>query len=165
MLKLIKVYISSDLLTDTAKVWVYPSSRKFYSNEVEGVKEKIRDFVENWKVEDSDFKASFQLVYDRFIVIYAEDNVSLTNPDIDAQVSFILSLQKEYHIELLDRMNVCFKQGEFVQYKEVKAFKKMLKSKSVSSKTIVFDNLIQTKEEFDQFWEIPITESWYNRFL
>ncbi len=159
------MYINSDLLTDNAKVWVYPSSRKFYSNEVEELKAKIRDFVENWKVEDTDFKASYQLVYDRFIVLYAEGNVSLSNSDIDAQVSFILSIQKEYDIELLDRMNVCFKQGEFVQYKEIKAFKKMLKSKSVSSKTIVFDNLIQTKEEFDQFWEIPITESWYNRFL
>ncbi|PQJ21553.1 ABC transporter ATPase [Tenacibaculum sp. SG-28] len=159
------MYIDSDLLADTAKVWVYPSNRKFYPEEIAGLKEKIHDFIENWKVANANFKASFKLVYDRFIVLYAADNIALSSADMDAQVSFILALQAEYQIELLDRMNVCFKQGAYVQYKDIKTFKKMLKSKAVSPKTIVFDNLIQTKEELDQFWEIPITESWYNRFL
>ena len=62
-------------------------------------------------------------------------------------------------------MNVCFKQGEFIQYKDVKSFRKLLKSKSVNDKTIVFNNLIQTKEELENHWEVPITESWYSRFL
>jgi len=29
----------------------------------------------------------------------------------------------------------------------------------------VFNNLIQTKDELENYWEIPITDSWYNRFL
>ncbi len=62
-------------------------------------------------------------------------------------------------------MNVCFKQGEFIQYKDVKEFKTLLKKKSVSAKTVVFDNLVQTKGELENYWEVPITESWYNRFL
>jgi len=62
-------------------------------------------------------------------------------------------------------MNVCFKQGEFIQYKDLKEFRKLLKSKSVNDKTIVFNNLIQTKEELEDNWELPITDSWYNRFL
>jgi hypothetical protein len=80
-------------------------------------------------------------------------------------VSFILELQNKYNIELLDKMNVCFKQGEFVQYKELKDFKKLLKNKAVTSKTIIFDNLITTKHDFDNFWEVTIEDSWYRRFL
>jgi hypothetical protein len=37
--------------------------------------------------------------------------------------------------------------------------------KAVSDKTIVFNNLINIKEELENNWEIPITESWHNRFL
>jgi hypothetical protein len=52
-----------------------------------------------------------------------------------------------------------------VQYKDLKDFQKLLKKKAVSEKTIVFNNLINTKEELENNWEIPITESWHNRFL
>ena len=80
-------------------------------------------------------------------------------------VSFILELQSDYEVTLLDKMNVCFKQGEFVQYKELKELKTLLKNKAVTEKTIVFDNLITNKFDFENYWEIPMEESWYNRFL
>lgn len=155
-----------ETLSESAKTWVYPASRKFYKDELETVENEIKNFITTWKEEDVDFKASYQFLYNRFVIILAEDpDGKLTNQDLDKVVTFIFKLQSEYDVELLDRMNVCFKQGEFVQYKEIKEFKKLLKNKSVCDKTIVFDNLIQTKEELEHFWEVPITESWYNRFL
>ena len=159
------MFVDSKLLSEEAKVWIYPSSRKFYPQELDEVHKKIKTFVENWKSDKENFKASYELLYDRFIVFYAEENEVIENSDLDKQVGFILELQQCYEVELLDKMNVCFKQGEYVQYKEVKEFKKMLKNKSVSPKTIVFDNLIQTKYDLENYWEVPITESWYNRFL
>lgn len=152
-------------LSEEAKVWVYPSSRKFYPQELDELTKKLTNFVANWKKEDENFKASYQFLHNRFIIFLTEENAKLTNVDIDQQVAFILQLQQEYDIELLDKMNVCFKQGEFIQYKTVKEFKTLLKSKSVNNKTVVFDNLIQTKFELENYWELPITESWYNRFL
>lgn len=105
-------------------------------------------------------------MYNRFIVLFADDtDTPLTNLDIDASVSFILELQQEYQVELLDKMNACFKQGEFVQYKDLKDFKKLIKTRAVTAKTIVFDNLVHTKQDFDSFWEVSIEESWYRRFL
>ena len=153
-------------LSNESKVWIYPSSRKFYKDEIEQLEEKIKQFVEGWRKEDDSFKCSYQFLYNRFIIIAAEDkNVSITSKDVDALVEFILELQSQYEIELLDRMNVCFKQGEYVQYKELKELKKLIKNKAISEKTIVFDNLIESKEELEDHWEVPITESWYNRFL
>lgn len=153
-------------LSNESKVWIYPSSRKFYKEEIEALEEKIKLFVDGWKKEDKNFKCSYQFLYNRFIIIAAEDdNSSITSKDIDTLVGFIFELQNHYEIELLDRMNVCFKQGEYVQYKELKDFKKLLKNKAVTEKTIVFDNLIQSKEELEDFWEVPISDSWYNRFL
>ncbi|WP_299160057.1 ABC transporter ATPase [uncultured Tenacibaculum sp.] len=152
-------------LSEEAKVWIYPSSRKFYSQEIEGLKEKLKTFSEEWKSEDEDFKVSFELKYNRFIIFSVEASTFLSNVEIDKQVGFVLQLQQEYDVELLDKMNVCFKQGEYTQYKELKDFKKLIKNKAVTGKTIVFDNLVQTKHELENYWEVPITESWYNRFL
>ena len=151
-------------LSDDAKVWIYPCNRKFYPQELVPINEKISSFMISWS-ESIEGDVSFQLLHERFIVFGVEEDVKITNKHLDEQVAFILKLQLEYEVELLDKMNVCFKQGEFIQYKDVKEFKKLLKNKSVNEKTIVFDNLVQTKYDLEYFWEVPITESWYNRFL
>jgi hypothetical protein len=160
------MFVDFEEIPEDAKVWVYPSSRKFYPNEIEALEEKVKTFVENWKEEDVTFKASYKILYNRFIVFTADDIATeLSNADMDAAVSLILNLQETYEVALLDRMNVCFKQGEHVQYKDLKDFKKLLKNKALTGKSIIFDNLVNTKQDFDNYWEITIEESWYNRFL
>ena len=157
--------VDYNTISETAKVWIYPSNRKFYDTEIDGIHEKITTFLKEWKSNDETFQASYKLMYNRFIVLFADGKTPLLNPDIDASVLFILQLQQEYSVELLDKMNVCFKQGQYVQYKDLKDFKKLLKNKAVTGKSIVFDNLVTTKDEFENYWEVPISESWYGRFL
>lgn len=153
-------------LPDDAKVWIYPSSRKFYPNEIVLLEKQLQEFVENWKSDDENFRASYQFLYNRFLIFIADTTTSsLSVTEIDQLVAFILQLQTTYKIELLDKMNVCFKQGVYVQYKELKDFKKLIKNRAVTRKTIVFDNLITNKKEYENYWELPIEETWYKRFL
>ena len=74
-------------------------------------------------------------------------------------------MEQTYNIDLLDKMNVSFKQGEFVAYKTLSDFKKMAKNRSVSPNTIVFNNLVTNIAEYRTNWEIPAKDSWHNRFL
>lgn len=146
------MFVDFTEIPEDAKVWVYPSSRKFYPGEIEAIEEKLKAFILSWKSEDETFKASYKFLHNRFIIFTADDVATeLSNEDIDASVSFILELQSTYEVELLDRMNVCFKQGEHVQYKELKDFKKLLKNKALTGKSIIFDNLITTKQDFENF--------------
>ncbi|CAA0252642.1 hypothetical protein [Tenacibaculum maritimum] len=159
------MFVKYDELSEDAKIWVYPSNRKFYSQELEELDDKLKGFASTWKHDDENFKVSYKLFYNRFIVFLVEEGVSLLSSDIDKQVTFILELEQVFKVALLDKMNVCFKQGEFVQYKDLKDFKKLLKNKAITGKSIVFDNLIQTKYELENYWEVPIKDSWYKRFL
>ena len=160
------MFVSYSSIPEDAKVWIYPSSRKFYPQEIDEINQKITQFCEQWKIEDEKFKCSFQFLYNRFIVFVADaSESSISTQELDASVAFIIQLQQDYNVVLLDKMNVCFKQGEYVQYKELKDFKKLIKNKAVTAKTIIFDNLITTKEDLEHFWEITIEDSWYNRFL
>lgn len=160
------MFVEFSSLPEDAKVWIYPSSKKFYPTEIDALEQKISSFITSWKSDDIDFKASYLLLHNRFIILAADDtSTTITNKDINVLISFILELQNTYNTELLDRMNVCFKQGDFTQYKDLKSFKKLLKDKAITAKTIVFDNLVATKHDFDSFWEVPIEDSWYSRFL
>ena len=153
-------------LPEDAQVWIYPSSRKFYPQEIEAISAALKEFTSTWKSEDENFKCSYQFLHQRFLIFVADTVVTpLSTQELDASVGFIIKMQTQYEVQLLDKMNVCFKQGAYVQYKELKDFKKLVKNKAVTAKTIVFDNLITTKEDLENYWELPIEDSWYNRFL
>ena len=62
-------------------------------------------------------------------------------------------------------MNVTFKNGEHIAHKSLIDFKRMAKEKAVTANTIVFNNLVNTIEEFNENWEVPAGESWHSRFF
>ena len=148
-------------LSNDAKVYLYPSSRKFYPNEIEGLENKLKDFVSSW----SEYSSTYRIEYNRFLLFFIEENGVVTTALLDQLASFIFQLEKDYDIILLDKVNVCFKQGKYVQYQEMKRFRELIKQKSVSAKTIIFNNFIQTKQEFENDWEIPITNSWLSHLI
>ena len=88
-----------------------------------------------------------------------------TGCSIDASVQFIQQLEKQYGVDLLDKMNVTYRLGEHIAHKPLIDFKKMAKEKAVSEKTIVFNNLVNTIEEMQESWEVPASESWHSRFF
>lgn len=148
-------------LSKEAKAYIYPSSRKFYPNELEELENKLKVFLKKW----TPFSTSFKIPYNRFIVIFLEENAWITTELLDSLANFIFQLETAYNITLLDKINVCFKQGEYIQYQEMKRFRELIKKKSISKKNIIFNNFIQNKYEFENNWEIPISESWLSHLI
>lgn len=153
--------VASKDLTSEAKVMIYPGSRKFFPNEMPVLREQLDSFCSNLNGID----ICCEIEYDRFLIFMISEATPL---DLDMQnllVEFVLSLEKKFEISLLDKVNVCFKQGQYVQLKEIPAFKLLIKNKGVSKKTVVFDNMINTKFEYDESWEVPAGESWLSHFF
>lgn len=148
-------------LSDESRIFIYPGSRKFYPKELPVIKEKMSEFCRSFE----GVELSFEIKYDRFLVLVVSDKTPLGLDHQNHMVDFIQGLETELNISLLDKVNVCFKQGEYVQLKEVGDFKKLIKNKGVSKKTIVFDLLINNKYEYEQFFEVPAQESWVSHFF
>lgn len=153
-------------LPESARVWIYQANRSFTEEELTEIKSKLNVFIENWTAHGADLKAAYDIQYRRFITIGLDQDItSASGCSIDASVYFIQELEKEYKVDLLDKMNVSYKQGEFVAYKNLLDFKKMVKNKAVSANTVVFNNLVTNKSEYRSQWEVPLKDSWHNRFL
>ena len=153
-------------IPETSKIWIFPASRKFYAQELLEITTKIDQFLKAWENENQPISASYVIKYDRFIIITADDTQqSLSLEAQDSLATFIQSIENSYEIILMDRINVCYKQGEFVQYKTLPEFKKMIKDKGVSQNTMVFNSMINLKEELEFGFEINIMDSWLGRFV
>ncbi len=153
-------------LPQESKIWIYQSNRKFSDDEFQTIENDLKTFVENWSAHGTSLEASYLLKYNRFIILAVNQEVQLaTGCSIDSSVQFIQNLEKKYEVDLLDKMNVTFKLGEHIAHKPLIEFKKMAKEKAVSENTIVFNNLVNTIEEWNESWEVPAGESWHSRFF
>ncbi|MFC0604386.1 ABC transporter ATPase [Winogradskyella pulchriflava] len=158
--------VDFDTLPEESRVWIYQANRSFTEEEIAELASKIETFIEAWTAHGKDLQSGYKIVYKRFIVIALNQNLNMaTGCSIDASVHFIQELEKAYSVDLMDKMNVSYKQGEFIAYKPLLDFKKMAKNNSVSKNTIVFNNLVTNIAEFKENWEVPASESWHSRFL
>ena len=158
--------VAFNTLPDSSRIWVYQASRSFTENELQEIRQELDAFIKEWTTHGSDLKAGYEIRYNRFIILALDQTeTSASGCSIDASVHFIQQLEKKYNVELLDKMNVSYKQGEFVAYKPLNDFKKMAKQKAVSKNTIVFNNLVTSKGEYLEHWEVPASESWHSRFM
>ena len=160
------MFVPFQSLPDSSRIWVYQANRSFSTEEIEKIEPRLKEFIEQWTAHGANLQASFEMRYNRFIIIGLDQEVgSASGCSIDASVRFIQQLEKEFNVDLLDKMNVSYKQGEHIAYKALTDFRKMAKDRAVSPKTIVFNNLVNNKAEYLLDWEVPASESWHNRFL
>ena len=160
------MYVDFNTLPEESRIWIYQSNRKFTDEEIIEIEASLKNFIEEWSAHGSGLHASFITKYNRFIILAIDQSMqSASGCSIDASVSFIQSLEKKYGVDLLDKMNVTFKLGDHIAYKPLIDFKKMAKEKAVSENTIVFNNLVNSIGEWQDFWEVPAKESWHNRFF
>ena len=132
------MFVPFESLPQESKIWIYQSNRKFSDQECAEIETDLQAFLQNW---------------------------SAHGTALEASVQFIQNLEKKYDVDLLDKMNVTFKLGEHIAHKSLLDFKKMAKDKAVTEKTIVFNNLVNTIEDWNTNWEVPAGESWHSRFF
>lgn len=158
--------VDFNTLPEESRVWIYQANRSFTNEEISEIQDKLNTFIENWTAHGSDLQSGYVIKYKRFIVIALNQNLNrATGCSIDASVHFIQQLEKDYDVDLMDKMNVSYKQGDFIAYKTLLDFKKMAKDKAVSKHTVVFNNMVTNIAEFNENWEVPASDSWHSRFL
>ena len=158
--------VEFNTLPEESRIWIFQASRSFSEVELQELKLELDTFIGDWTAHGSDLRAGYEIRYNRFIVLALDQSLNAASGcSIDASVRFIQQLEVKYNVELLDKMNVSYKQGDFVAYKTLVDFKKMAKQKAVSKNTIVFNNLVTNKQEYLNHWEVPAQESWHGRFM
>ena len=152
-----------DLPLDS-KIWIYQSNRKLSDSEIIEIESDLTAFLQSWESHGISLVSSYALKYNRFIILAVNQEVQVaTGCSIDKSVQFIQNLEQKYKVDLLDKMNVTFKNGDHIAHKSLIDFKKMAKDKAVTQNTIVFNNLVNTIEEFNESWEVPAEDSWHSR--
>ncbi len=153
-------------LADNSKVWIYQSNREFTANEVDEVRILIEKFVGNWKRHGDDLKASYQIKYNQFIVLAVDESYNnISGCSIDASANLFKQIEDKYNVELFNKLNTAFKDGDNINIVSLSEFQKYVSEQKINTKTTVFNNMVQTKKELETKWEVAAEESWHSRYF
>ena len=158
--------LNYDVMPGNARVWVYQANRELTNEEIDLSKPIIENFIQNWKRHGKDLKASYTIKYNTFIVLLVDVAFNeVSGCAIDASVNLLKQLGNKFAVDLTNKLNVSFKDGDNINIVSLANFKKFAEQGKVNNSTIVFNNLVETKLEFEQNWEVEANNSWHKRFI
>jgi hypothetical protein len=62
-------------------------------------------------------------------------------------------------------MNVAYQKDNMIETCTIQEFQTLINEGKVDDQTLVFNNLVSTKKEFESSWQIPLYKSWHKRLL
>ena len=160
------MFVKFENLPSHSRVWIYQSNRKFTTQEVEFISEKAILFTNQWTKHGSDLQGSFVIKYNQFLILAVDEGFNnVSGCSIDSSVRFVKELEKFMGVDMMNKMNISFKDDDHINIVTMSDFKEFIKSNKITSETIVFNNMISTKEELETQWEVSVNNSWHKRFL
>ncbi len=153
-------------LPSNSRVWIYQADREFQIKEIEHISAKALLFIDQWTRHGDDLKGSFTIKYNQFLILAVDEGFNnVSGCSIDSSVKFVQELEKELQLDLMNKLNVSFKDNDNINIVKLSDFQQYAKDKKINAETIVFNNMVNTKEDFETKWEVPAAQSWHKRFL
>lgn len=154
-------------LSPKSKIWIYQSSRPFNNIEALAIQQELENFTQQWAAHGQGLKAYGTLYYQQFIILMVDETAhGASGCSIDSSVHFLKDLQKKYKATLFDRLNMAYKNASNeIVTADRNTFEKLVNMGEINDDTIVFNNLVRNKQEFETKWEIPMKESWHKRIF
>ncbi len=125
------------------------------------IDEQLAQFYTQWTAHGAPVKGWAKLVFGQFIVVMADESATgVSGCSTDGMVRVVKSIERQYDTNLFDRLTLTFLvKGEpqmlplgQVQYAIDRGF--------VDGDTLLFNNMVATKEELLGNWMIPLKDSW-----
>ena len=151
---------------DNAKVWIYQSNKHLDKDELDYLKVQLDDFVSDWESHGKLLKATTEIFYDLFVVFFVdEQGDNMCGRAQDASVNLMKRLEEELEVTFLDRMVQSYKKGDKIEVVRMADYEALIDSKEIDENTIVYNNMITTKIDFENHWEVPMKNSWHKQLI
>ncbi len=155
------------LLSDSSKLWVFQSDKIISPSNQKILINEISPFLTDWSSHGAEIKSSFEIKYDLFLIISVDEKInSASGCSIDKLTNFIIQISNEIGVDFFNRLNVAYKDdSEKINLLSLSDFKTLISEGKINEESIVFNNLIKTKKDYIERWEVQLKNSWHKTLL
>lgn len=145
-----------------SRVWIYQADRKLSDTEVQQIQIAMDNFTRSWTAHNNQLLAKAEIRYNRFLILFVDESqAGASGCSIDKSVNFMKQVEEHFGINLFDRFNLAYRDGEEVISLPRHQFEDLIKQGKITKETIVYNNLAQTLTELQTKWEVPFKDSWH----
>lgn len=158
------MYVKFEELTKNARVWIYQGDKQLSDGKKTEVAQALRLFTEQWTAHGHPLKASFQILYDRFIILAVDEAFyGPSGCSIDDSVRRIKEISAKTGIDFFNRSKVLFLSGDTIAEISVSELKEKYSKGIWTPESITFNTLAATVEELDN-WLVEAGNTWLKRY-
>lgn len=158
-----KELLDADFNPDS-RVWIYQSPRLFSLSEALEIERMLEDFTSQWKSHGSPVKGAAYLFFGQFIVLMADETATgVGGCSTDSSVRAIKDIEKQFAVDMFDRTSLAFVVKDKVQLLPLSQLPYAVQNGFINGDTLYFNNLVQTKQELESNWIVPVKKSWLSR--
>src|SRR5471030_3247862 len=148
--------------SENSRIWMYQSNRELNDFETKSIETILYEFTIGWTAHNNQLKAKAVARYNRFIILVVDESqAGASGCSIDKSVNMVKMLEQEFNINLFDRFNIAYRDGDAIRSVGRFEFEDLIKQGKVNTHTIVFNNLVSTLTELETKWEVPFKNSWH----
>ena len=160
-----KELLPTDFAADS-RVWIYQSNRIFSIAEALQIEDLLNDFAKDWKSHGTPVKGYGNLLFGQFVVLMADESATgVSGCSTDSSVRLIKQIEQLYNVNMFDRLLLSFIVKEKVQMLPLSQFDYAVENNFINAESIYFNNVVQTKQELENNWMIPVSKSWLAKKL
>ena len=159
------MFVNFKSLSKDSRVWIFQSIGFIDDPTIEKINSKLKIFLDEWKSHQMNFKSSFEIRNNTFIIIAADESNLVSGCSIDSLVNFIKELESLFDLQLVDKLHVKYIFNDEIQTKHLNDFKILCKSLENNQELIVFNNLVKNIYELNHNWNVDVRESWHKKYL
>ena len=149
-----------------SRVWIYQSSRQFSISEALEIEDSLAQFAGEWKSHGTPVKATGYLFFGRFIILIADETATgVSGCSTDSSVRFIKDIEQRYHVNLFDRTALAFVVKDKIELLPLSQLSYAADNGFITGDTLYFNNLVQTLDELESIWIVPVKDSWLSKRL
>src|SRR4026207_913835 len=147
-----------------SRVWIYQSNRLFTINEALEIEDLLKAFTSSWLSHGSPVKGAGYLFFGQFILLMADEKATgVSGCSTDSSVRLIKDIEQRFSVNMFDRTTLAFVIKDKVQLLPLSQLQYAFGNGFINSDTLYFNNLVQTKEELEKEWIIPVKDSWLGK--
>jgi hypothetical protein len=160
------MFIPFEAISPQARVWIYQANREFSDQEKAVAEDYLKFFAEKWTAHSQTLKASFDIRYNHFIILSADEGYNAASGcSIDASVRAIKEIEAKISIQLFDRNQIAFKKEESIEIIPLNRLKEKYLDGAWDENTLTFNNLVNIKGQLETDWIIPAGRTWLKRYV
>ena len=160
------MYVPFESLPGTARLWIYQADKRFTTAGKNIISDTLRAFVEGWMVHGQPMQASFDIRYDQFVLLAADEDVNAASGcSIDSSVRVIRDLGESLSTDFFNRNNIAFRIKDETILLTLPELKRKSEEGYWKGETLMFNNLVTKKEDLQKSWLVSSGTTWLSRYL